>query len=329
VTSVLTWALAVALCAWGARPDDEARLTFEVSGAPPSAVDVGEPFDLVVTRGWNSGLEPEPFSARRLAPLRVVELEVRSERSGDRTVETRRLRAHAFEVGDLTLDDLVLVARDVVNGGTVQARAEPLDVTVRSALAAEDDGTVELPLVPRGPARRSMSWTVVALLGVLLVSIAGLARVRSRLAARRLVRDSEAERVASEAAARATVIAALSRRLDELDERAAHELAPHAASDWNRELWSTAREALGLVCGVSFGESTVDEVASGLERHGAPAVVRELVGVGRDADMVRFGRVGDGPRERAGRVERARAAVRLLVHSDRPAASARATGGAA
>ncbi|WP_145187708.1 hypothetical protein [Planctomycetes bacterium Pla163] len=325
---MLTWVLAVVLGVGHARNDD-ARLAYAVRGAPTVAVEVGEPFELVVTRSWSGDLEPEPFSERRLAPLRVVEVDVRRDLSGGRTVETRRLRAHAFDVGTLVLDDLVLVARDVATGGAVEARAEPLELTVRSSLTAVDDGALEVPLAPRGPARRSMVWTALALLCVLFVSIAGLARVRTRLVARRQDRDARTERAARRAAEHAAAVAALVGRLERLGERAAQDLDPSAAAQWNGELWSTAREALGLVCGVSFAESTVDEVASALERHGAPDVVRELVGVGRAVDRVRFARASDGPRERASRVERARAAVQLLERSTGPTEHAPTAGGAA
>lgn len=312
IALICALALEVALEVASASQEERAPLVYTITGAPNEAVEVGQAFELVVTRAWRDGLEPEPWNERRLAPLRVVEMDVRVEREEGFAIETRRLRAYAFDVGPLALDDAVLVARDLQDGSVHEARSEPVALLVRSALSADDDGAIEVPLVARGPAQRSAWWTVVAALAVLFASIAGLVRARARRGARCLVSDAEAEQLARRAAQRATAIAVLLERLDHLGQRTERDLDTAGAARWNRDLWTALRDALGLAYGVSFGESTVDEVADQLARLEAPDAVRGLVAVGRDTDLVRFALAFDGAQEREERIVRARTAVQLL-----------------
>jgi hypothetical protein len=141
----------------------------------PARVVYGEPFEFELVRACDAPLEFEAFDEARLAPLLVRTLSVETARSGERVIETRRLRARALALGDPPLPAFVSRAR--FGGREESARLEWPPLLVESSLAADDDGRAEQPLELLGPAR-SMVPLVVALAAVAAVATFVVARRR-------------------------------------------------------------------------------------------------------------------------------------------------------
>jgi hypothetical protein len=107
-------------------------------------VELGQAFELEVTRVWRRELVPEAWKDEMLAPLVVAEIGVTRRDDGTRLEERRRFRAHAFAL-DTVRVELTLRARPRAGGVEKLATAEPLVLRVRSALPAGTLGAPELP----------------------------------------------------------------------------------------------------------------------------------------------------------------------------------------
>jgi hypothetical protein len=142
---------AIALwCAMQAAPASmPADVPLHVEKAP-AEVAFGAPFELELTRTWKAG-GPEPeWSDAWLSPLSIDSKTTERNRTGEDVVETIRVKARAFVVGEASIPAL------------------RLDLPVRSSLP-EHAGPVEMP---PGPFEKPFPWNRVLAVGA--AAVAGL-----------------------------------------------------------------------------------------------------------------------------------------------------------
>jgi hypothetical protein len=157
-------------------------LRFEVgTGGEPVAP--GRAFPLSVVRTWAADSTPAPWSDRALSPL-VVRLEgVTHAKEGPREQETRRYRAYAMSLTDVTVPPVTMVAKREGGGPERRLRVDGPHVRVRPTLDPKSLGPVEPPDAPTLPPAPVPAWAVVAGGALALVVAAVLvARVRRRRA---------------------------------------------------------------------------------------------------------------------------------------------------
>jgi len=142
--------------------------------ADVESVASGEGFDLTVVRIWRVGLEPEEWKDTFLAPLTVRLEETTWREENGHVEETRRYRAHAFALGDVTVGPIGFRASAGETGRIAQSNR--LDIRVRTAVDPDDPGPAELPggfLATPFP-----WWPTIA--GVVLFGTLGLVLLRRR-----------------------------------------------------------------------------------------------------------------------------------------------------
>ncbi len=108
----------------------------------------GEPFELVLERTWPEGLAVEPVDEAAWAPIALVRQDQAVRVEAGRVVERTRFRAQAFALGRLRVPVPPLRAAGAAPGTPALARAAPLWLQVRSALAPAEVAAadVEAPL---------------------------------------------------------------------------------------------------------------------------------------------------------------------------------------
>lgn len=296
-----------------AQEDSEAqgaRIQVSIDASDAPSLITGAAFELRIERRWRAPFEPLPLRLGDLAPLEVVERSRRVTTEGPWTVETRLLRAHLFEPGAVAIDGVELVVSDRATGRTQRSLAPALVLDAQNALAPEDDGTVELPLVllgPSAPVRASWTFALVAVSAIALVLVALRRRAR---------RKRDLDGVDPQELVPAVDADALRGRLDALERTADDLLDPDRDAQWHTELWRVLRGVAGGRLSTSLDASTVTESAARV-RDGVDVSTGDGVArVGGDCDRVRFGARSSAGSDRRARVERARDLVRALEREE-------------
>jgi hypothetical protein len=279
-------------------------------------VEPGRAFSLTVVRVWTKDLVPTAFDARSLAPL-SVELEGTSSRDDDRRVEeTRRYRARAFTLEDVTLGGVSFAAVPTKGGVARTTKAAPLRLRVRPSLDPK------APSAPEGPGplpARPFSWVRLGLLGLLAFLVGSLGttlvlRRRRRLAAAPVpVAPSTPAGPAPDAAAARALAGVRAREANTPDERCAQVV----------EGAEIVRAYVAARFGVPARERTSRELVAALVAtesvdDGAKIALAHVLG---PADFVKFADRAPSPDERTRVLDAADEFVR------RTAIRARTTGG--
>ena len=279
-------------------------------------VEVGRPFTLTVVRVWTKDLVPTAFDERALAPLAVARADV-STRDDDRRVEeTRRYRARAFTLDDVTLAGVAFAAVPAKGGVARTTKAAPLRLHVKPSLDPRAPGAPEGP----GPLpARPFSWVLLGLLGLLafLVGSVGttlaLRHRRRRAALPAPAAPTTPAGPAPDAVAAAALAALRAREATTPDARCAQVV----------EAAETVRAYVTARFGVRAQERTSRElvaalVATGRMDEGARIALAHVVG---PADFVKFADRAPSPEERTRVLDAADEFVR------RTAAPVRTAGG--
>ena len=170
--------LAAAACG-GGPPIPEADVLLRVT-AGVAEVELGRAFPLTVVRVWNRDDEPSPWRDAALAPLVLQPLGVTQRDDGRRIEETRRFRAFAFSLSDVSVPAAVFVARPRNGGPERTAQAEPLRIRVNRALDPAAPGEAELPGPPLHVPLPWRTWTATAVAALVAVAVLLVRRMRRR-----------------------------------------------------------------------------------------------------------------------------------------------------
>jgi len=272
-------ALVLAACGGEAAPipavDLQIRIEVEARSIHP-----GQGFGLAVVRTWRKGLDPSPWDDELLSPLRV-KAEGAWRREDERRVEeTRRFRAYAMALDDVTVPAVPFAARPLEGGELRIAAARPLALRVVPVLDAAAPGPPELP--GELPAR-SFPW--ILLLAGLAVAVGVAVAVRRKPTASAVLPTMPAPAPAAEAL---RALAAVR------DGRSGDRAADVAA------IAGILRAYLGARFGIDGRTKTTPELAR-------VADVRPVLGA---CDRVKFGAHVPSPEGRAALLEDAEALVR-------------------
>jgi hypothetical protein len=255
--------------------------------ADAAEVDLGAPFTVTVTRIWLADLEPGELPDDALSPLSVTLLETSRREDGRHVEETRRYRAWAYALEDVTVPPIAFTVRSSSGAAERTARSSRLDVRVRPALDPADPGPPELP---GGLMSAGSSWWIVVAAVVVLVAAALAIVLRRRRAA---IPSDEPEDDAGPAPwerALGRLAALRSRR----PASPAEDLAFHA------EAASGLRDYLGEQLALGSDDLTTEEVLAAARAADAPeaflrGVLADLL---RQCDLVKFARLRPSRRER-------------------------------
>lgn len=286
ILGVVTLALLLSPAAWSSQAS---KLQIQVTLATEE-VPFGEPFDLTVVRRWSDDLEPEAWSDDLLAPLVLEEVGVERREANGLVEETRRFRAHAFELEGVEIEAPRLRAWERESGAEVTASAEPIRLRVRSVLDPDDPGEPELP---RGPFPAPFPWLWWVAQGALAVAVLGL--VGGTISVLRRTKRDGSEEVPPSPAERARA------RLRAWQEHRPQ--SPEEVEAWYTELARLIRELLGARFAWTVEEKTHEEILDELEsREDVSADQRQRIGeVLEECDHVRFAHT---PRRYREQVER-------------------------
>ena len=233
-------------------------------------VELGRAFPLTVVRAWNRQREEPGWSDRLLEPLVVRLLETTQRRDETVVEETRRYRAYAFSLGDLSA---------------------PVELRVRRALDPNRPGSAELPV---RPAPGSFPWWLAGAGAVaLLALVIALRRWRAPLPA-------PPPRGATDESGPGPEVAALE-RLARLARR---------TPQGRRETEEFFVEASAIVRGYSGARFSLAATEMTTEELTARVAKPSLADCLRRCDRVKFARHLPDPDERKRILDRAEAFVR-------------------
>jgi hypothetical protein len=141
------------------------------------AVAPGQAFPVVVTRVWNRDRAAAAWDDGALAPLDVRLESVTRDEDSQRVRETRRFRAWAFALADVTVPPVPFAARPAAGGEPTVVSAPAITVRVRPTLLETAPGAPELPGPPLAEVPSRAPWIGV---GLAVVFLGGLGLVAAR-----------------------------------------------------------------------------------------------------------------------------------------------------
>jgi len=169
--------LTLALAACGGSkpiPSEDLLLRIETS----REVALGRAFPVTVTRVWSRGLTPSVWKAESLAPLSLKLIDTHRREDDRRIEETRRYEGYAFTLGDISVPAPELRAVATPGGPETVVHADPIEITVSTALAPTDTGAPELP----SDELSTRTWTAWIVVGSALLAAIGFLALRRRAA---------------------------------------------------------------------------------------------------------------------------------------------------
>ncbi|MCC6782798.1 MAG: hypothetical protein IT457_08125 [Planctomycetes bacterium] len=265
----------VLLLAAGVAAQDELRLQIR---CPIPVIEFGRAFTIEVERAWRTDLEPEPWRDAVLSPLVVVTEDVALRTEGSHSVETRRLRAHAFVRDAVIVPAPSFRARDRA-GREFVATTTALELVVQSALP---DGAPSAPELPGGllPLPRS-PWDRPLRIAFGVAALVGLAAATKLLVARARRRPVAPARPPFERAMA---------RLGSLQGAAMMDAAAREGA-WTA-LATTLRDWFGARYRIAAGDRTSDELLALLDakRVLSPPARQALAAILARCDLVKFAR---------------------------------------